>query len=179
MILKNCRWSECPSLGVSALVSIWVIDDTGSDTVSRVNSLAVSFSSKIRSLLPNRESSRSPIEHQHRTVRSPYISNIQYITQFPFSSVWLNWTVLDEIQVTRLLHLFLSNSFWSYTFDTQILCNDNSRFLPNSYRSIISVSSYIARCYTAVWKEVSDLYRFATRCSSKKKKVGWIVTCDF
>ena len=41
-----------------------------------------------------------------------------------------------------------STSFRSYTFDTQILCNYDSRFLPKSYRSVIGISSYIAWCDT-------------------------------
>ena len=45
------------------------------------------------------------------------------------------------------------NSIWRYTFDAQILCNDDSRLLANSYRSTIGVSSYTIRCYTAVWRE--------------------------
>jgi hypothetical protein len=32
----------------------------------------------------------------------------------------------------------------------QILCNDDSRFLSNSYRSVIGISSYITWCDTAV-----------------------------
>ena len=50
-----------------------------------------------------------------------------------------------------------SYSFRSYTFDAQILCNNDSRLLPNSYRSVIGSSSYIAWCDTEIWKKVSDM----------------------
>ena len=43
-----------------------------------------------------------------------------------------------------------SSSFRSYTFDAQILCNNDGRFLSNSYRSVIGISSYIARCDTEI-----------------------------
>ena len=42
------------------------------------------------------------------------------------------------------------SSFRSYTFDAQILCNNDGRFLSDSYRSVIGISSYIARCDTEI-----------------------------
>ena len=63
-------------------------------------------------------------------------------------------------QISRNISPALSSSFSSYTFNTQILCNNDSRLLSNSYRSVISISSYIAWCDTEVWKKkVSNMYQ--------------------
>ena len=58
------------------------------------------------------------------------------------------------------------NSFGGYTFNTQILSNDNSRLFSNSYRSAVGVSPYVVWWNTAVWKKMSNIYQ-----SFQKKKV--------
>ena len=58
---------------------------------------------------------------------------------------------LAQTQKCNALKLLTGGySFRSYTFDIQIFCNDDGRLLSNSYRSIIGISSYVARCDTAV-----------------------------
>ena len=65
----------------------------------------------------------------------------------------IHFSKLAQRDVKALLSLSVSCSFGSYTFDTQILCNDDSRLLSNSYRIVISISSYVGWSDTAVWIE--------------------------
>ena len=55
-----------------------------------------------------------------------------------------------------------AGSLRSYTFDTEILCNNDGRLLSNSYRSVIGISSYIAWCDAEVLKikeRVQNMYQ--------------------
>ena len=57
---------------------------------------------------------------------------------------------IQSIILVQAQALKVSSSFKSYSFNTQILRNDDSRLLSNSYRSVIGISSYIAWCDTEV-----------------------------
>ena len=61
-----------------------------------------------------------------------------------------------------------SESKLAILFDTQILCNDDSRFFSNSYCSVIGISSYITRGDAAVWTE---WVRFLTNFSKRMVKI--------